>query len=303
MDDKNFDSLKNLKAPDSWIENALSIPAMQEKKPIFFIRYSRSLMAVACLILVCTISLIVVLNKGDKPVLVVDPQYETTQQDETENGENDTQNNNDNDKNNNKKPAPTNSKDNGDAPHEGTVAATQNSTDKQEKPTQKPTTKPVIGPQRPTEKPESPTEDKVLPTPTVRPTAPVSVKPTTKPIHRPDAPVEPTEGTPTSPGGPMTPPGQDGSGYQPPATVSEEFRIAVDEYYLTSSEKILCTLVDSNSTEIIVDAVADVYKIGTTTYASYTVYKSDIPYSGVYTCYFSSDRGYYIHGITMYLKK
>ena len=214
VNDKNFDSLKNLKAPDSWIENAMSIPKVQEKKPIFFIKYSRHLMAVACLVLVCTISLIIVLQKDDGKVLVIDPDFEPTsiqqQTEEIKNTEEskpltDKKENNTQETEGNVPDGHTESE-NGGAPHENshnTVSPTQNvNTQETENPTDS-----IISTESPIIETEnevlSPTESYTEPvdssegdiSPTLRPTPPQPTKPPLKPVNkpqsRPQAPMAP----------------------------------------------------------------------------------------------------------------
>ncbi len=304
MNDKNFDSLKNLKAPDSWIENALNIANVQDvqkEKPIFFIRYSRSLAAVACLVLVCTISLLVVLNKGDGPVLVVDPDFETVVTDDT-NSENKTQtehsidatektNDKKDDKENSKETVSDSSGINGGAPLEGT--------EKPEKPTQSQNTKPV----KPTDKPETTPSDKeekptdppeVLPAPTVKPTRPPNSKPEMKPVNRPGAPSDPmtpppTEGNPTKPNLPGAP------------VYDVTFSITVDEYFLTSDEIIFCTIISPKEETVLIDEIANIRPYGSSAIASITIPREKLLYSGEYTCYFYSSNGYYIGSANEYL--
>lgn len=307
MNDKNFDSLKNLKAPDSWIENAMNIPKIQEKKPIFFIRYSRSLAAVACLVLVCTISLLVVLNKGDGSVLVVDPDFETTVKDVTENttsesvAQTDSLTDAQNDKNDKKKPVDKTGNTNGSAPHESTEEA-EKPTDSQDKKPVKPTDKPVVKPTAPTDKEEKPTDPpETLPVPTVRPTRPPNSKPPIKPVNRPNTPGDPmtpppTEGDPSTPGKPGSP--------GVPSVPSQDitFSIVVDEYFLTSSEKILCAIIDPDNNELYSELTAYVYRKGSSVLASVSLETNELTLTGEYTCYFYSSNGYYIGSDRSYVE-
>ncbi len=59
MRDKNFDSIKNFNVPENWVENALNIPQSERKSPVAFIKFSRTLSAVASLVLVCALSVAV----------------------------------------------------------------------------------------------------------------------------------------------------------------------------------------------------------------------------------------------------
>lgn len=73
MYDKNFNNLKNLKVPEQCIENAVNIPNTQISKPIFFLRHSKPFISVACLVLVCIISIVAVLHKGKKDIIIISP--------------------------------------------------------------------------------------------------------------------------------------------------------------------------------------------------------------------------------------
>lgn len=56
MNEKNFDSISKFEVPKSWIDDALNVPQNHVKKPLPLIKFSRTIMAVACFILVCGIS-------------------------------------------------------------------------------------------------------------------------------------------------------------------------------------------------------------------------------------------------------
>lgn len=83
MNKVNFDNLKNLKTPDSWIENALSIPNTQQKKSpilmLFSTKSSRLIAAAACLILVSAVALTIFLTQ-DSVTPPIDPDYIATEQ-------------------------------------------------------------------------------------------------------------------------------------------------------------------------------------------------------------------------------
>ncbi len=227
MNDKNFDSLKNLKAPDSWIENAMQIPKLQEKKPIFFIRYSRHLMAVACLVLVCAVSLIIVLQKDDGKILVVDPDLQTTvtehhtetkntieTESSTDSKENNTQTNKEN------TPIQNTVTENGGAPHEDTqnaVTPTENeNTQETENPTDViPTDSPIVETENeyldPTQsytEPVDGSEGDI--SPTIRPTTPKPTKPSIKPVNKPQS-------KPQAPESPIPPDTE----HNPPPSIDE----------------------------------------------------------------------------------
>lgn len=74
----NFENLKNLNTPQNFIDNAINIPA-QAKKPLpFVVKHSRTIAAVAALVLVCTVSLTVYFTQ-DRITPPVDPDYTETQ--------------------------------------------------------------------------------------------------------------------------------------------------------------------------------------------------------------------------------
>ncbi|MBQ8057674.1 MAG: hypothetical protein IJ275_05000 [Ruminococcus sp.] len=78
MNNINFDSLTNIKAPEAWIENALNIPStVEKKKPLLFFKHSRAIAAVACLVLVSVVSITIYL-KHDRLVVPIDPNYTET---------------------------------------------------------------------------------------------------------------------------------------------------------------------------------------------------------------------------------
>ena len=72
MKNFNFNSLQNLPTPESWIENALNIPAKEEQKPavIPFWRKPRVIAAAASLILVSALSVALFLSMNNAPVPV-----------------------------------------------------------------------------------------------------------------------------------------------------------------------------------------------------------------------------------------
>ncbi len=59
MINKNFNSISQFSVPQEWIDGALSVPqAKKHKKPIVFVTFSRTIAAVASLVIVCSISLL-----------------------------------------------------------------------------------------------------------------------------------------------------------------------------------------------------------------------------------------------------
>ncbi len=72
MKNVNFDTLKNLQAPEEWIENAISIQNQeQQNKLIPFSRFSRNFAMVASLIFVCMVSVAVFLSSDRNIVPVI----------------------------------------------------------------------------------------------------------------------------------------------------------------------------------------------------------------------------------------
>lgn len=88
MKDFNFDKLKNIKTPDSWIENAINIPDAQ-KKPKKVIPFNTRVVATAACLTFCFVlgSVMLPIVNTD-PTAVVRPLTEPT----TENPDNDSQN-------------------------------------------------------------------------------------------------------------------------------------------------------------------------------------------------------------------
>ncbi len=73
MNEKNFDSISQFEVPKSWIDDALNIPQNKVKKPFPLIKFSRNLMAVACFILVCGISVALYFITDDSSIPPVKP--------------------------------------------------------------------------------------------------------------------------------------------------------------------------------------------------------------------------------------
>lgn len=73
MKKANFNTLRDLPVPESWIENALAIPEAEEQKPagVPFWRRPRVIAMAASLVLVCGLSLALFLTMGNKPPVAV----------------------------------------------------------------------------------------------------------------------------------------------------------------------------------------------------------------------------------------
>ena len=256
MKNVNFDSLTNIKAPDAWIENALNVPQTQKQKPILFISLSRTIAAVACLILVSVISITIYLTQ-DRIVPPIDPDYvkETTSEITQDNSEN-------NDKkkeNNSKNPAinPSGNINNSQnyediEPPENGVEPTRKPTDGANKPSVSPTESssdaPIIGPtlpsiEEPSEDPtEEPSDSNPEIPPWVEPTeCPPPVMPTVTPTEAPtEAPTEsPTEAPTESPTEAPT----ENSGKP---SVATRCTVAVPIDYFSDEAMVYCVIYDSN---------------------------------------------------------
>ena len=73
MKKANFNTLKNLSVPESWIENALAIPEKEEQKPaaVPFWKKPRFIAMAASLVLVSALSIALFLSMGSKPPVAV----------------------------------------------------------------------------------------------------------------------------------------------------------------------------------------------------------------------------------------
>lgn len=199
MNNKNFENLNNIEVPQSWIENAINIPnVVPKKKPLVFPRINRYLAAVACLVLVCTVSLVIVLNI-DRNIVPVKPIVS----DKNKGDNNQTEPTNEGivpptvpDNSNEPSTEPTSEPTNSEGDIIPTEKPTEGTDTEPTEPTEStdPSDKPSQVPPEPTEAPEPsapPTETPVYP-----PTSPPSVEPTDEPTDEPtEAPVYP----PTSP--------------------------------------------------------------------------------------------------------
>ena len=55
MSEFNFDSMKNIDIPESWVDSALNVEK-QPKSPIPFLKYSKIIAFAASIVLVCSLS-------------------------------------------------------------------------------------------------------------------------------------------------------------------------------------------------------------------------------------------------------
>lgn len=78
MNDKNFDSIHKFEVPKDWVDNVLNIAKVQnEKSPIPFIRFSRTIAAVAVILIVCGLSVSLFLITNDEAIPPVSTREET----------------------------------------------------------------------------------------------------------------------------------------------------------------------------------------------------------------------------------
>ncbi len=298
----NFDSLTNLKAPDSWIENAINVPKMQKKKPLAFLKYSRTLAAVACLVIVSAVCLSVYLtNDRVTPPITPNASINNQNNDNTENKNE----NNSKDTQNSQEISPTDSKNTLDSVLPDTGKETIEPSEKPSgttKPTQNESEKPTVKPVSPSETiepSEAPPTQEPTTLPVVKPTIPSEKpKPTVPPTHPDDEtpPYTPPQNPPNldgDPGSPGTPP--------PQAPSYVTFSITVDSSFVTSGERIYCNITDSNGSTVLTNLPVYIYQSGGKAFAICDIHSSDVAQQGNYTCHFYSQQGYEIGSNTQYI--
>ena len=187
----NFDSLTNLKAPESFIENAINATKTQKKKPLVFIKYSRALAAVACLVIMCAVSLGVYF-KEDRVTPPIDPSFivETGNSKDSENTQYTDKNIKEtlkNDKDFDKENAQNSVTYNKPTTESETIEPSEKPSSTT-KPTEDSKDEPTVGPTKPSEsaKPSESTNTNEIPTssPPLKP----GTNPTTKPTKPSDKP-------------------------------------------------------------------------------------------------------------------
>ncbi len=220
MKEYNFDSLKNLKAPESWIENAVNIPTQNKKAPVTYLKFSRTLAYVACFVLICAIS-ITLLQYKNNSVVKTDPSYDYAGIIATE------PQNNHSDNTQSHTEQGTNS--------DGVIIPPEKNN---EQSTTKPTDVPTESVVNPDNTQPLPTEEPWFPRPTLPNDAPGTSDTPTQ---------EPTDGD--MPGDPMTPvpgnPSTPGPGYDSPLVIAVNIsKTKLDGYY----GDLYCALYDPNGT-------------------------------------------------------
>ena len=296
MNNKNFENLNNIEVPQSWIENAINIPnVVPKKKPLVFPRINRYLAAVACLVLVCTVSLVIVLNI-DRNIVPVKPIVS------------------DKNKDDNNQTEPTNEgivpptvPDNSNEP---TTESTSEPTNSEGDiiPTEKPTEGTVTEPTEPTESTDpsdKPSQVPEEPTEAPEPSAP----PTETPVYPPTSPPwdDPTE-EPQAPGFEGESPLYPSSG-NPPSGSNVFVQIEVSKIpgYTTSGEiRLYCKVYDpdkellGNSNTFHPKNLVTIYKLKNgVAYGAYSIVNNyNLTKHGRYTARFYNQNG--IHIATAY---
>lgn len=73
MSEFNFDKLKNLEIPDTWVDGALEVPPCSNKPPVIFVNLKRVITAVACLLVVCVLSIPIFIYTQKSDILSAQP--------------------------------------------------------------------------------------------------------------------------------------------------------------------------------------------------------------------------------------
>ncbi len=299
MINKNFNSISQFSVPQEWIDGALSVPqAEKRKKPVVFVKFSRTFAAVASLVIVCSISLLLFFLTEENavpPIREPESTFEVTDTTDDNQSENSTD------------PGviikPT--LENGETLPNGD----NNIRPSQDPSSVKPTKPSISPPEKPSEGPPLPTEPTEQP-PTIAPDVPTEVPtdaPTEKPTSRPtSAPTEePTDAPTDAPWDPQPP------WVEPTAAPTESptepsidydnigIHRRVDTSKLTGSGKVYCKLYspsgsligDSNlfaSSHLAIKGITD----PSVTLVYYYPYRHmDITTSGSYTFVFYNESG------------
>lgn len=279
----NFNSLENMQIPDSWADKAVLLSDSDKKiPPLVFTRWSRVMVALTSIILVCAMGVFVFFFSNNNDIEIRNPSSANTSY-ATENITSGT--------GEFFKPSES-----GQNVKENTQIQDSTSSDTQPSktpvhtvtPTEKPTKTPVA---EPTQKPTKPAEQKPTTAPTddvTRPSAP----PTMSPIPQPTDPVnQPTES---------------------PSDTVDKWNVFINvqfaKSYVLSDGKIYCRLYDSNG-ELM--GSADIYDDSHLTELSYIPYANAqyYPYrydiitrADWYTCVFYNSDGVTAKTKKIYLK-
>lgn len=290
MNDMNFDSLLNLTTPQSFIDKALSIEAKEQKPKVLFSAYfNRTLGAVACLVLICILSVTLFSLTHNNSTLTAQPQGPTTRVDNTESTDSKNEYNNDN-----RNDGPALIPDVFEQVEE--TKPTQSNDNK--KPTQKPqnSTQAQNPTDAPPDTPEDPSNPHGHPNSSGKPSEIEPPNPNGSVIP-PENETQPVEILPTEPGDPFK-----------PVEIITTIYITVPSGSIKDSENIYCMLYDSN--EAIVgnsyiysaQRKCTVSLIGSTALISYSPISKGIYYeSGTYIYKFYTSSGKIMASGSIYL--
>ena len=297
MINKNFNSISQFSVPQEWIDGALSVPQNRKrKKPVVFVKFSRTFAAVISLVIVCSISMLLFFLTEDNAVPPIKEPDSTTSVTDVEN-------------NGDATVTP-------DAVIKPTLAGSENlpngesdtspsqgsSSAKPTQPTVEPTEAPSEGsllPIKPTEQPPTYAPDVPTEVPTDAPTEEPTSRPTVAPTDEPTPPPweEPTD-APT----------------EEPTESIDFYNIGihrrVDTTQLTGSNKVYCKLYDpygslmgdSNlfaSSHLAIKGITD----PSVTVVHYYPYRNmDITISGSYAYVFYNESGEELAKGSIYLQ-
>ena len=279
MKNVNFDTLKNLEAPEKWIENAINIQNQKaENKVIPFSKFSRTFAMVASLVLVCMVSVAVFLH-FDKNLVDVNPNP-TPHNDITL-----SQSKEETDSTNNESTKLIGENTHATETSQGDIISpTEPSENLAE------TTKPTDS------KSDKPTKPATKPTQSQKPTNTTSPTYTNPPTEDPgfDAPIEPS-----SPQDPESP-GNPGAPYDPPAKPSEGeggkyyvFSTSFSKHTLNNTQQVFCSVKDPDGKLICsYQAATRVSISGNLAYVKFAPPEHLFTKRGMYTCDFYVDSAF-----------
>lgn len=321
MNEKNFDSISQFEVPKSWIDDALNIPQNKVKKPFPLIKFSRNLMAVACFILVCGISVALYFITDDSSIPPVKPPVSshsantecmTEDSNKYESNIRNSENKDKDEKIHSATQSPFVQSSHPERSEDETVVSTQAHQNPDKKPTDKPNKKPEQNNQ------DNPIQTDALEPPEEKPTQGEGDKPVDPypPVEKPSAVTEapaPTENPTYVPPwvSPTIKPTQPESTEDP--TINFKYVLiqgVVDNSKLTGSKNVYCKLYDKNgnllgdpnlfsSSHLTVKAGSGTNK----TTVWYYVYRNiNINVSSTYTYVFYNENGDALKSGTTYLK-
>ncbi len=85
MSEFNFDKLKNIEVPDTWVDKALNVSPKTDKPPIFFVNFRRVAAAVVCLLVICVVCLSPLFFRNNNDLLPVSPSNKKNNESQSEN--------------------------------------------------------------------------------------------------------------------------------------------------------------------------------------------------------------------------